>query len=192
MSTNHADEEQVQSDWPRFELITFATPTGIPFGWDRRLLDYGAPKECVSGYRVTEQLSLLQIPGGTSLVCFGTCGPDCSVCLDPQTGEVLFGVMGMPGETPGLVNASLPQFIDSVRVVARRFPFDRPHQVDRVDGGEENGDNANVAWDQVADELLTLLTRIDASALQDQDGYWMIFLDDVAMGDYSTKTVQSR
>ena len=35
--------EEQTAHWPRFTLVTYAAPTGIPHGWDAELLEKGAP-----------------------------------------------------------------------------------------------------------------------------------------------------
>lgn len=66
---------------------------------------------------------------------------------------------------PILVNRTLSAFVTSLVVAGERYPFPD------VEDSEQ--------------ELRRLLAEIDEAALDDPDGFWCAFLDDVAVGDYS-------
>lgn len=192
--------------WPRFEVVTFSVPTGIPNDWDRELVSKGAPKDLLLGaYQAANELALVEVPGGEQLACFGTCGRNYSICLNPRTGAVVNIIKDDTDATyqasdveisPIFVNSSLDQFIASVRAVVNRFPFDIG------EGGDDPGldDRANEwaqsdrlfsEWDRSAEDLLEILGRIDPAATADLDGFWATLVSDVQMGDYSTKMVLS-
>jgi hypothetical protein len=172
--------------WPQFELVTFPEPTNIPREWTRELVEKGAPKELFGHYSAAAALSVLEVPDYGRLVCFGTCGIECSVCQDPNTRAVICGVIGLPGERPWVVNSSLDLFIATVRAVLNRFPYDPAQKEDIDTGALEN------RWDPIADELTGLIRDIDASAVADPNGFWMGFVDDVRMGDLSVEEVLGR
>jgi hypothetical protein len=65
--------EEPEVDWPRFTLVTYRAPTGIPNGWAAELLEKGAPDGLVS--TAARELTLLEHPKAGALVCFGTTGP---------------------------------------------------------------------------------------------------------------------
>src|SRR5580765_2192554 len=73
--------------WPRFKMVTFSQPTGIPHRWDRELIEKGAPDGLVFG--AAHELTLLEDPGSGPLVCCGIGGAGVNVCLDPRTGQVV-------------------------------------------------------------------------------------------------------
>jgi len=66
---------------------------------------------------------------------------------------------------PILVNRTLPAFVASLLAADERYPFPATEDSDQ--------------------ELRELLAGIDEAALDDPDGFWRAFLDDVAVGDYS-------
>lgn len=170
-------------NWPWFELVKFAEPTGIPNGWDAELNDKGAPKSLFRRYRAATALSLIDTRGYGWVVRFGSTMLTGSVCQDPHTRAILW----VTNQTAGpvwLVNASLDQFIRSVRIVIHRFPFES-----RAPGDIAGQDDAGVNWDEAVAELTQLLNQIDSQALLSANGYWQTFLDDVAMGDFSLSSV---
>ena len=134
--------DDVTDRWPRFELVTFPEPTGIPNEWDAELLAKGAPKGLIGGrYRVASKLALLDAPSYGPLVRFGFHMLHSAVCLDPLSGAIMdIGYVEtetayLPRgffDSPSLVNSSLDQFISSVRAVIARFPYD---------SGEYNSDD---------------------------------------------------
>lgn len=190
-----------EARWPHFELVTFPEPIGIPRDLAAPLLDLGAPKGLLGFYRAASELTLLDDPGSGQFVCFGTSGLFDKICLDPRTGAVVYIIyvpsdfsqtINLPSGPRGparQINASLERFIASVRAVFARFPFDEG------DGGEnddlENAklDDREEAWDRAADELEETLRGIDPVAVADANSFWMTFLDDVRIGDFSTDMV---
>ncbi len=174
------------SRWPRFELVTFPEPTDFPRQLAAPLLERGAPKKLlVQGYRAEDRLTLLDAPPYGQFVQFAKIGYSYSMCLDPRTGQVVV-IFSVPGGSPSLVNSSLEQFIESARFVIGRFPFDGG---DGAAGNDIDIDSLYDKWQTIADELAEPLRQIDPVAFADENGYWRTFLDDVAIGDYSTSDV---
>lgn len=185
-------EEQIPN-WPRFRLVIYTAPTGIPNGWDAELLGQGAPDGLVC--TAARELVLMEHPDAGPLVCFATAGPDDYVCLDPRTKQVvrvLYGAFRFGDPQPEfvgpawVVNSSLDQFIASVRAVTERFPFDS--EVTGKDGrGEEDEkvreDRRFSEWEQAVLELAETLDRIDPIP---GEGFWGDFLADVGMGNYAS------
>ena len=201
------ENDEARDRWPRFDLVSFRTPTGIPHGWDAELLRKGVPKALIGqSYQAASELMLLNVPGNGHLVCFGISGLLGKACLDPHTGAIIT-ITDVPPEyshTLNLVsgiygpscfiNSSLDQFIASVRVVLDRFPFDSGDTEERDDRDQPasikaNGDELADEWDKAADELTEALRGIDSAAVADLDGFWMTFVADVQMGNYATKVV---
>ncbi len=184
--------------WPRFEMVTFSVPTGIPNDWDAELLAKGVPKDLLlKDYHAANELALLTFPGGEQFVRFGTSGRDDHMCLDPRTGAVVEIIKEDTDPTyqasgvqvsPIFVNSSLDQFIASVRAVVNRFPFYRGNPEQEQDRGQ---DDLADEWYRAAEDLLEILGRIDPAATADLDGFWATLVSDVQMGDYSTKMVLS-
>lgn len=183
--------------WPRFEMVTFSKPTGIPHGWDRELVSKGVPKDLLGAYQATHDLTLLEAQWGEQFVCFGVGGHDDYFCLNPRTEAVIdivyvaIGtinrVSGVQG-SPIFVNSSLDRFIASVRAVVNRFPFESSNLAQTQ--GYEQDDPAKL-WELVSEELFEILRQIDPVAMADLDGFWMTFVSDVQMGDYSTEMILS-
>ena len=181
--------------WSRFEMVTFSKPTGIPHGWDMELVSKGVPKDLLGAYQAANGLALLEAQWGEQFVCFGVSGHDDYFCLNPRTGAVvdivyvatstINRVSGVQGP-PIFVNSSLDQFIASVRAVVNRFPFESSSLGQTQGHGQD--DLANL-WELVSEELFETLRRIDPVALADLDGFWMTFVSDVQMGDYSTEMI---
>ncbi|HEU5441019.1 MAG TPA: hypothetical protein VFU88_17160 [Ktedonobacterales bacterium] len=125
------DAADTRVDWPRFKLVTYSAPTGIPHGWDAELLAKGAPDGLVC--EAQDTLTLLQDPGSGPLVCFGTAGRSEHLCLDPRTKHAVHILYGdfrphqIQPEVVGpahLVGSSLDQFTAMVCAATGRFPFD--------------------------------------------------------------------
>jgi SUKH-4 immunity protein len=189
--------EEQTADWPRFTLVTYSAPTGIPHGWDAELLEKGAPDGLVC--EAARALTLLEHPDAGPLVCFGTMGPDDYICLDPRTKQVVLVVYGafrtgdpqprFVGPT-WLVNSSLDHLIASIRAVTERFPFDS-----EVSGkgrrGEEDEDDRDERllneWAQAVLELGEALDRIDSAHPVLGGEFWGDFLADVSMGNYASE-----
>jgi SUKH-4 immunity protein of toxin-antitoxin system len=182
---------------PHFELVAFPEPTGIPHAFAAPLLERGAPKAMLGRYHAAPALTLLEVPDHGQFVRFGTNGLYGAICLDPRTRAVVeVGTFeeeatinavatGIPGP-PSFVNSSLDQFIASVRAVLDRFPF----------GGGEAGMDSDIdrlesEWNRAADELEATLGVIDP-ALVNANAYWLDFLSDVRIGDFSTAEVLDR
>jgi SUKH-4 immunity protein len=185
--------------WPRFEFVTFPEPTGVPYEAARMLVKRGVPKSLFGLYRAASELTLLEDSGLGQLVCFGTTGLYGWVCLDPRTGQVV-DLIYVPVATTNLpagvlrpawlVNSSLEQFIDSVRVVLNRFPFDSVSMERNRDWAGSDWDDLQNEWDHAADEIEEALRAVDPAAVADPNGFWMTFLDlGVRSGDYMTSEV---
>lgn len=182
--------------WPRFELVTFPEPTGVPYEAARMLVARGVPRSLFGLYRAASELTLFEDPGRGQLVCFGTAGLNGLVCLDPHTGQVV-DLIYVPVATANvragvlrpawLVNSSLEQFSESVRVVLNRFPFDSVSMKGTLDLDGSDWDDLHNEWNHAADEMEEALRAIDPAAVADPNGFWMTFLDlDVRSGDYMT------
>ena len=200
--------EDPTARWPRFELVTFSAPTGIPHGWDAELLSKGVPKAMLGRYNAASELTLLEDPGHGPLVCFGASGSFVRLCLDPRTGQVVDIVydrkaVNQPSNDHGppwlvrpplLVNSTLDQFIDSVHTVVDRFPF---HSGDTKEGSElddpakerARAEQLDSELDRAAENLTEILRSIDPAAVADESTFWRTFVDDVQMGDFATEDV---
>lgn len=178
--------EEPANGWPRFELVTFPEPTGFPRELAAPLLGKGAPKSLLGqGYQAADSLTLLDAPPFGRFVRFASDDVTDDMCLDPRTGQVVV-ITHVPGTPPWLVNSSLEQFIESVRFVIGRFPFDAGFSVEERDVNSHAFDSR---WDRVVDELAEALRRIDPVAFSDEDSYWREFIESVQMGNYTTKFV---
>ncbi len=187
-----------RAHWPRFEMVHFPEPTGIPHGWDKEMLRNGVPKEFLGLYDAAPTLTLLTVQDDRQFVCFGTSGDDNHLCLDPLTGAVVeiidvatatpYKSSGVHG-SPIFVNSRLDQFIAAVHAVVARFPFE--DGVPDQEWDREDGDLIT-PWAQSANELLETLSRIDPVAMADRRGFWMTFVSDVLIGDYSVESVLNR
>jgi hypothetical protein len=169
------------------ELVTFAESPGIPRELAAPLLERGVPKAMLGLYRAANALTLLEGSGGRQLVCFGSVAYSQRACLDPQTGAVVALMdtrRGGDNEVVGVVNSSLEQFIASVSAVLNRYPFDRPQAKGESD--ESSLDRTSAELDRAADDLKKALSAIDPAAMEDPGRFWLDFIDDVQMGDYST------
>jgi SUKH-4 immunity protein len=185
--------------WPRFELVTFPKPAGVPYAAARMLVERGVPKSLFGLYRAARELTLLEDPARGQLVCFGATGLDGWVCLDPRTGQVVdliyvpVATVNVPAgvlRPAWLVNSSLEQFIESVRVVLNRFPFDSVSMKGNRDLDGSDWDDLHNEWTHAADEIEEALRAVDPAAVADPNGFWMTFLDlDVRIGDYMTSEV---
>lgn len=186
--------------WPRFKMVMYSRPTGIPNGWDEELLEKGAPDGI--GYEVIKELMLLENPESGPLVSFGIRGIYHRVCLDPRTNRVVhigYGALRV-GETHpmvfgtvGFINSSLDQFIESVRAATVRFPYDTTSlkvsehlDPDRWDLSDEDWEKLSAEHDKAARDLMEMLGQIDPAAVAEQ-GFWTEFGADVQMGDYATR-----
>jgi len=186
-------EEQT---WPRFELVTYTEPTGIPHGWDRDLITLGVPKRILGDYyKAVSRLELIEHPTLGPVVRFATLGRRGAMCLHPATGSI-HQLTGARSGQEWFVNTTLAQFNDSVRAVINRFPFDRgvPSEAPTPDASAQwhtsNTDKGDdVSWITVGEELRELLRRIDPASVANPNGYWNTFVTDVEMGNYSAEDV---
>ncbi len=188
-----ADEPTIH--WPRFELVTYVEPTGIPHGWDRDLITVGVPKRITGSYKAVSHLDLIEHPTLGPVVRFATVGRRGAMCLHPATGSIHW-LTGARSGQEWFVNTTLAQFNASVRAVIERFPFDRGVPADTPLHDESaqwhassTDQSDDVQWDMVGEELRELLRRIDPESLADPNGYWRTFLADVQMGNYSTDDI---
>ncbi|HET9111622.1 MAG TPA: SUKH-4 family immunity protein [Ktedonobacterales bacterium] len=186
--------------WPRFTLVTYSQPTGIPHGWDEELLATGAPDGLM--VKAIYKLVLLEDPKAGPLVCFGSASPHQYICLNPRNKHIMDIVLSQPIETDNsiakvvrsawLVNTTLDQFIASARMVTARFPFDSEGAEDDYGADDDEDecsreDRLDDERTQAAAELVEALRRIDPAAVADPDSFWMTFRDDMQMGNYSAK-----
>jgi hypothetical protein len=192
MADVHADRR------PRFTLVTYSAPTGIPHGWDANPLEKGAPDGLVC--EAARELTLIEHPESGPLVCFGAGHlADMYVCLDPRTkqvADIVYGAFrfGDPQPEvigpPQVVNSSLDHLIASVRAVTERFPFGS-----EVTGKERRGEEDEDVrverrfneWAQAVLELGETLDRIDPQHPVQGGEFWHIFLADVSMGLYASE-----
>jgi hypothetical protein len=194
-----ADEPTIH--WPRFELVTYAEPTGIPHGWDRDLITLGVPKRTLgSGYTALSHLDLIEHPTLGPVVRFATVGRRGAMCLHPATGSIRW-LTGARSGREWFVNTTLAQFDESVRALIERFPFDRGVPADTPVHDEsaqshasstDQGDDVQwglVQWSLVGEELGELLRRIDPESVAGPHGFWNMFVSDVQMGNYSSEDV---
>jgi SUKH-4 immunity protein len=169
-----------------FDLMTFSEQTGVPHELAAPLLELAVPKEMLGYYRAESELTLLELPGVRQFVCFGLLGYSDRVGLDPHTGEVV-ALLDMRGDGSKWadcpINSSLEQFITSVRAVLNRYPFDSPQANEESD--DSYLDRTRAELDRAVDDLKRALNAIDPAAMENLDGFWMTFLDDVRMGDFS-------
>ena len=98
---------------------------------------------------------------GRRLLSFAMGRLSCLLCLDPATGEVVGYTAGIDTFDP-LVNSTLEQFCEFVRITVEEFPYD--------------GDK---------ERLRSRFEAVDPVALEDGDGFWWTFLWDVEIGDFS-------
>jgi len=159
---------------PRFELTTFSQPVDGRTDVVDALTKTGVPKSSVGrAYIAAGELTRINLPDRGRLICFGKSGLDDDICVDPSTGEVLQVV---DGADQHLVNSTIRQFVESVKAVIGMFPY-----YETSDSGFESGQ-------KVADRIREAITRIDPAATE-PDTFWETFVQDVAVGDYSTADV---
>jgi hypothetical protein len=184
--------------WPRFEIVRYEAPTGIPNGWDAELLEKGVPRGMMERYRAARRLMLVGDIEGREFVSFGRTMLMHHICLDPQTGQVIEVIRSrrrldepykalMPAQ---LVNSGLDQFTTSVRVVIERFPFDDGSLVRERNQTDAEEDEEWRLLEAAVRDMRTLLLDIDPAPLA-IDGFWSTFLDDVGIGDFMTPDVLS-
>jgi hypothetical protein len=184
-----------EQNWPRFELVTYLEPTGIPHGWDRGLVTLGVPKRIFGSYKALSHLELIDHPTLGPMVRFATVGRRGAMCLHPATRSIHW-LTGSRSGQEHFVNTTLAHFNDSVRAVINMFPFDRsvPSQPPQEDASairqSSKTDHAeDMQWVIVGEELRELLRRIDPESVAHSNGFWNTFVTDVQMGNYSTDDV---
>ena len=159
---------------PHFELTTFSPPLDGRQDVVDALTKTGVPKSSVGrAYRAAAELTSINVPGRGRLICFGKSGLSNDICVDASSGEVL---QVLEGGNPRLVNSTIGQFIESVRAIIRMFPF------------YETSDSAFETGQAVGDRVADAIRRIDNAATE-PDTFWETFVQDVAIGDYSTADV---
>ncbi len=161
-------DDDAMERWPRFELVRYSAPTGIPNEWDAELLEKGMPKGMMGRYRAAKKLTQLEDTDRGPLVVFGKEGRFQSVCLDPQTSQVV-DVTYVDVATPNLpagvigptcvVNSTLDQFIGSMRAVIGSFPFDDGSVVLTRDSTDAEDDEIQRLTDQAVEDLRGLSAR---------------------------------
>jgi hypothetical protein len=95
------------------------------------------------------------------------------MALDPANGRVL-DVMDLDEPVVRIANSSLKQFSECIRAVIDLFPY-----------YHEGADFDEI--DAATGRISAKLNDIDPVALEDPDGFWRTFVDDVQMGDYATE-----
>jgi hypothetical protein len=108
-------------------------------------------------------------PGERGLVAIATCGLFGRIALDVASDHVVH-IPEFESATAHHVNRDLDSFNQCAAAVIARFPF-------YAEGDEER-------CEEVAEELRDLVSGIDETALAHK-GFWEMFCDDVAMGDYA-------
>lgn len=66
---------------------------------------------------------------------------------------------------------------------AQPLPVRQPQAEEESD--DSSLDRTRAELDRAVDDLKRALSAIDPTAMEDLDGFWMTFLDDVQMGDFS-------
>lgn len=178
--------DEVRPSRAHMELVTFSESPRIPHELAAPLLERGVPKEMLGRYQAANALTLVETPRRVQLVCFGLVIGSERACLDPHTGAVIEIIDGPQGDewAEWPINSSLEQFIASVDAVLNRYPFDSPQAKEESD--DSYLDRTRAELDRAVDDLKAALSAIDPTAMDDPDGFWMTFLDDVQMGNFST------
>lgn len=184
-------------NWPRFEVVTYAQPTGIPHGWDGELVALGVPKRTLGRYEALDELKLIEHPVLGPLVCFASLKRG-SMGLHPETGSIHW-LTGLRSGREWFANSSLAQFNDAVRAVMRRFPFEQVTWREWTDAPEDDPSilwqayqahrSEDVDWATIGEQTRAMLRRLDPESVANPDGYWNTFVTELAMGDYSIESV---
>ena len=95
--------------------------------------------------------------------------------MDSRSGKVVQVVDSIESR---IVNCDLGRFCECVRLVIDRFPFYSASATSDV----------RIA---VRESLEAIIQEVDPEALIDPHGFWMTFLDDVEIGDFSTEDVRA-
>ncbi|GGK81457.1 SUKH-4 family immunity protein [Mangrovihabitans endophyticus] len=159
--------------WPTFELVRLDSTERVAPAVADRLADPGVPRG-LGGYDLLDQARPLPGDDTADLICFGTVGPFGRICVRASTGAVVH-VPNPERITTNTVNTDLDRLAGCVRAVADRFPF-------------YSADSDPEDWDRAAADLRAALAAIDPAA-EANHGFWQTFVDDVAMGIYSTEEV---
>lgn len=166
--------DDTSASWPRLRWVTFPQFDGMSPGINEVFARPGIPAGMLGGeYAAAGELSVMEIPGREPLVRFGETKSG-DICVDPNSGEV-FEVTGKFRTRACMANASICQFVQSVQVVIKAFPFYSM---------ESDLDERIV----VASKLTEAIRRVDSSAIY-PDSFWSTFIDDVEIGDYATEEV---
>ena len=159
---------------PRFELTTFSQPVDGRSDVVDALTKTGVPKGSIGrAYTAARELTRRNVPGRGDLICFGKSGLSNEICVDPSNGEVLQVV---EGADPRFVNSTIGRFVASVKTVIDMFPY------------YETTDSSLDTGQAVADRIAEAIGRVDPPA-REPDTFWETFVQDVAIGDYSTADV---
>ncbi len=196
MSSNDANNQaaitgHAHGNWPRFELVRFPQPAGDLADLVLPLLKHGAPKALLSRYHPLNELKLVEVPVYGQLICFGICANEHELlCLNPTTGAILAVIFYAPYGSPLfenmhiynilLVNASLAQFIASVRAIYEHFPFDEASKA-HENMSDDEWDALFAATERTAKKFRILLRNIDSTAVSDpnEEHFWDTFLSDL-------------
>ncbi|WP_435651385.1 SUKH-4 family immunity protein [Kitasatospora purpeofusca] len=92
------------------------------------------------------------------------------ICIDSDSGKVLLLASWSPA-APLVVNRDIFAFVDSLIMLNDLLP---------LYGADRDLDESEAAADRVRLEL----QRIDGVSVEDPNGFWSAFLDDVSVGDY--------
>lgn len=109
-------------------------------------------------------------PDGRTWLCVGEVGDAEKLCVDVRSGHVA-DLNDISGEV-WHVNASVAQFAQSLAAFAARFPF-------------YPADDDMERKEKAAENLRSVLSSLDPTALEGDAGYWDTILFDVANGDYA-------
>ena len=160
--------------WPVFELVTLRVAPEFPLE-AQVLATRGVPKRIIGReFGALSEARLVVVDSGGNLIAFGSSGLRGMVCLDSANGVVVH-VPNLDGLQMNPVNSSIDSFIECVAAVIERFPF-------------YGDDDESDLWESLADELAETLGGIDETAGA-HNGFWVTFVDDVRMGDYSTSMI---
>lgn len=140
------------------------------------LRDQGLPTRVATIFRAAEALHPLEpdekddrpLPDG---IVVGYSQEDDELFVSPSSGEVRLYASRRDAPTSP-VNRDLASFAACLRLVAQSHPFTL--EVNDIEHASA-----------FADALRARLVAVDPSCVAEPDGYWALFLEDVAVGDYS-------
>jgi len=160
--------------WPTFELVTLRIAPDLPSA-GQVLATPGVPKRIIGReFSALSEARLVTIESGRELIAFGSSGLRGVVCLDPANGTIVH-VPTLDRSQINPVNSDIDRFTACVAAVIERFPF-------------YSDDDEFGLWEAVGDELAEMLARIDETTAT-HNCFWVTFVDDVRMGDYSTPMI---